>query len=62
MAVALRHSGGDEFGLDQGLVDGLGGLADAVTHLRSLECAQDPEWQPGQAEMGVAPSCVLKGT
>jgi hypothetical protein len=30
-----------ELGLDQGLVDGLGGLADAVIHLRNLACVQD---------------------
>ena len=33
------HAG--ELGLDQGLVDGLGGLADAVIDLRGLECVQD---------------------
>jgi hypothetical protein len=32
---------GGELGLDEGLVDGLGGLADAVVHLRRLECVQD---------------------
>jgi ClpP class serine protease len=52
VAVALRQplrsalvgSGPDhgrELGLDQGLVDGLGGLTDAVIHLRDLECVQD---------------------
>jgi hypothetical protein len=30
-----------EFGLDQGLVDLLGSLADAVVDLRSLQCLQD---------------------
>jgi ClpP class serine protease len=30
-----------EFGFDEGLVDGLGGLADAVIHLRDHECIQD---------------------
>jgi hypothetical protein len=30
-----------ELGLDKGLVDGLGGLTDAVINLRSLECVQD---------------------
>ena len=33
--------GGGELGLDQGLVDGLGGLADTVIDLRDRECAQD---------------------
>ena len=32
---------GRELGLDEGLVDGLGGLADAVIHLRCLEWVQD---------------------
>lgn len=30
-----------ELGLDEGLVDGLGGLADAVVDLRGRECVQD---------------------
>ena len=41
---ALVRGGADhagELGLDQGLVDGLGGLADAVIDLRGLECVQD---------------------
>ena len=33
------HAG--ELGFDEGLVDGLGGLADAVIDLRDLECVQD---------------------
>jgi hypothetical protein len=33
------HAG--ELGLDEGLVDGLGGLADAVVDVRGLECVQD---------------------
>jgi hypothetical protein len=33
------HAG--ELGFDQGLVDGLGGLADAVVDVRGLECVQD---------------------
>jgi hypothetical protein len=40
----LVWSGADhrgELGLDQGLVDRLSSLADAVIHLRSLECVQD---------------------
>jgi len=52
MAVALGQplrrplvwSGADhvrELGLDEGLVDGLGGLADAIVDLRGLECVQD---------------------
>jgi len=32
---------GRELGLDEGLVDGLGGLADAVINLRGRECVQD---------------------
>jgi hypothetical protein len=32
---------GRELGLDEGLVDGLGGLADAVVDLRRLACVQD---------------------
>jgi hypothetical protein len=32
---------GGELGLDQRLVDGLGGLADAVIHLRGRECVQN---------------------
>jgi hypothetical protein len=41
---ALVGSGADhrsELGLDQGLVAGLGGLADAVIHLRGREGVQD---------------------
>src|SRR4029453_11057628 len=52
MPVALGQSGvgalvrrsadhASEFGLDESLVDGLGGLADAVVHLRGRECVQD---------------------
>jgi hypothetical protein len=40
----LMRGGADhlgELGLDQGLVDGLGGLADAVVALRGRECVQD---------------------
>jgi ClpP class serine protease len=33
------HAG--ELSLDEGLVDGLGGLADAVIDLRDRECVQD---------------------
>src|SRR4051794_39155690 len=32
-----------ELGLDQRLIDGLGGLADAVTAVGGLECVQDFE-------------------
>jgi hypothetical protein len=32
---------GGELGFDEGLVDGLGGLADAVVDLRGRECVQD---------------------
>jgi ClpP class serine protease len=32
---------GRELGLDEGLVDGLGGLTDAVINLRDRECVQD---------------------
>jgi hypothetical protein len=32
---------GGELGLDEGLVDGLGSLTDAVIHLRDRECIQD---------------------
>jgi ClpP class serine protease len=39
MGSGTDHLG--ELGLDQGLVDGLGGLADAVIDLRDLECVQD---------------------
>jgi hypothetical protein len=41
---ALVGGGADylrELGFDEGLVDGLGGLADAVIDLRRLECVQD---------------------
>jgi hypothetical protein len=41
---ALVGSGtdhGGELGLNEGLVDGLGSLADPVVHLRNLECIQD---------------------
>ena len=41
---ALVGSGADhasELGFDQGLVDGLGGLADAVVDLCGRECVQD---------------------
>jgi hypothetical protein len=41
---ALVGSGPDhrgELGLDEGLVDRLGSLADAVINLRNLECVQD---------------------
>jgi hypothetical protein len=41
---ALVRSGADhrgELGFDQGLVDGLGGLADTVIHLHCLEW-----WRP----------------
>jgi hypothetical protein len=41
---ALVRCGADhgrELGLDERLVDGLGGLADAVVHVRGLECVQD---------------------
>jgi hypothetical protein len=36
-----------ELGLDEGLVDGLGGLADAVIHLRGRECVAS---EPGASE------------
>jgi hypothetical protein len=41
---ALMRGGADhagELGFDQGLVDGLGSLADAVINLRRRECVQD---------------------
>ena len=42
--AALVWGGADhrgELGFDEGLVDGLSGLADAVIDLRDLECVQD---------------------
>jgi hypothetical protein len=36
---------GRELGLDERLVDGLGGLADAVIDLRGRECIQDLQSQ-----------------
>jgi hypothetical protein len=39
MRGGADHAG--ELGFDQGLVDSLGGLADAVIDLRCLECVQD---------------------
>jgi hypothetical protein len=43
MAALVRRGAdhGGELGLDEGLVDGLGGLADAVVDLGGLECVQD---------------------
>jgi hypothetical protein len=44
LRAALVRGGADhrgELGLDQRLVDGLGGLADAVIDLSGLECVQD---------------------
>jgi hypothetical protein len=52
VAVALRQPSlgafvwggadyGGEFGLDEGLVDRLGGLADPVVDVRGLECIKD---------------------
>jgi hypothetical protein len=41
---ALVRGGADhrgELGLDQGLVDRLGGLADAVVDVRGLECIKN---------------------
>jgi hypothetical protein len=37
--TSTNHRG--ELGFDQGLVDGLGGLADAVIDLRGHQCIQD---------------------
>jgi ClpP class serine protease len=41
--LSSQHPGDHvrELGLDEGLVDGLGGLPDAVIDLRGLECVQD---------------------
>jgi hypothetical protein len=39
MGRGADHRG--ELGLDERLVDGLGGLADAIIDLRGLECVQD---------------------
>jgi ClpP class serine protease len=39
MGRGADHAG--ELGLDERLVDRLGGLADAVVDLRGLECIQD---------------------
>jgi hypothetical protein len=39
MRRSADHRG--ELGFNKGLVDGLGGLADAVVDLRDLECIED---------------------
>jgi hypothetical protein len=41
--VAGGADGVGELGLDQGLIDGFGGLADPVADIGGLECVQDFE-------------------
>jgi hypothetical protein len=60
LRAALVGSGADhrgELGLDEGLVDGLGGLADPIVNVRSLECVQSFQGLP-TVQTGRGPPCA----
>jgi hypothetical protein len=49
-----------ELGLDQGLIDRLSGLADAIVHLCGLQCVQD--LQQGRLVKGHRALCPFAST